>query len=375
MRAGTGLKWHAYDPDVLPLWVAEMDLPPPDEVIAAVHEALVTGNTGYPHGDACASAMNQFTTQRWAWSFDPAHAIAVADVMGGIREVLALISDRGDPVIITPPVYGPFMDVIELADRTRIDAPLGPDDRLDLDAIDDAMAQAAARASRSGVLLLCSPHNPTGVVHTADELVRTAALARHHGVRVVVDEMHAPLVLPGVEFTPWLRVADTDPDVTLVSASKGFNLAALKAALAIGGSTARDDLARMPELVRHGPNHLGLVAHAAALTQATDWLDDIREAIADNHRLLAELVDEHLPGVTLRTPEATYLAWLDFTATGLGDNPSKIILQQGKVALSAGGFFGPGGAHHARLNVATSPELLREAVRRMAPVVADANPR
>lgn len=369
LRGGTGLKWHQYPDDVLPLWVAEMDLPPAAAVTDAVHDAMVTGNTGYPHGDACARAMADFAHQRWDWTFPPATAVAVADVMTGIREVIELVTAPGDPVIITPPVYGPFFDVIDLAGRTRVEARLDAEGRLDPGAIEQAMQRAVEEARRAAVLLLCSPHNPTSVVHTADELATVASLARTHDVRVVVDEVHAPLVLPGVTFTPWLSLPETADDMTVLSASKGWNLAGLKAALVVGGQQGRRDLEAMPELVRHGPSHMGLIAQTAALNDATDWLDEVRAAIADNHALLAELVSRDLPGVTVTPAEATYLAWLDVRGTDLGDDPARVLREEGAVALNSGDFFGPGGAGHVRLNVATSTDRLREAVRRVAEVV------
>ena len=369
LRAGSGLKWHAHDDDVLPMWVAEMDARPAPAIVAAVTSAMEAGNTGYPHGRHYAEAMAAFARARWGWEFDPARTVAVADVMTGIREAIAVLSLPGDPVVVTPPVYGPFFDVVDLADRVRMEAPLGPDGRLDLAGLDQVLGNAAARARGSAVLLLCSPHNPTGVVHTRHELATVAALANQHGVRVVVDEIHAPLTRPGVEFTPWLTVPGADAGVSVLSASKGWNLAALKAGLVVGGVAAADDIAAVPELVTHGPSHMGLIAQTAALRDATGWLDDARQAIHVNLGLLAGLLAERVPTVHLTPPEATYLAWLDFRRTRLGDEPAAKLREQGRLALTDGLFFGTGGAGHARMNVATRPALVVEAVERIADAV------
>lgn len=369
LRAGSGLKWHAHDDDVLPMWVAEMDARPAPAVVAAVTSAMEAGNTGYPHGRDYAEAMAAFARARWGWEFDPARTLAVADVMTGIREAIAVLGLPGDPVVVTPPVYGPFFDVVDLADRVRLEAPLGPDRRLDLGGLDRVLGIAAARARGSAVLLLCSPHNPTGVVHTRDELTAVAALANRHGVRVVVDEIHAPLTRPGVEFTPWLTVPGAEAGVSVLSASKGWNLAALKAGLVVGGVAAADDIAAVPKLVTHGPSHMGLIAQTAALDDATDWLDDARQAIHANLELLARLLAERVPMVHLTPPEATYLAWLDFRDTGLGDDPAAALRGQGRLALTDGLFFGTGGAGHARMNVATHAARVIEAVDRIAEVV------
>lgn len=151
-----------------------------------------------------------------------------------------------------------------------------------------------------------------------------------------------------------------------MSASKAWNLAGLKAALAVAGPGAAADLARLPEEVSHGPSHVGVLAHTAALSEGTAWLDALLTALDAHRRLLAELLADHLPGVRHRPAQGTYLAWLDCRALGLGDDPAAVFLERGRVALSRGPDFGTGGAGHVRLNLATSPEILTEGVRRMA---------
>ena len=151
-----------------------------------------------------------------------------------------------------------------------------------------------------------------------------------------------------------------------MSASKAFNLAGLKAAMAVPGPDAAADLARMPEEVSHGASHLGVIAHRAAYLEGRDWLESLLRGLDENRRLLATLVAEQLPGVGYRVPEGTFLAWLDFSALGLGPDPASVLRQRARVALHPGPGFGQGGAGHARLNFGTSPEIVREAVRRIA---------
>jgi cystathionine beta-lyase len=154
-----------------------------------------------------------------------------------------------------------------------------------------------------------------------------------------------------------------------MSASKAWNLAGLKAALAIAGPDAAADLARIPEEVSHGPSHVGIIAHTAALRDGGDWLDNLLSGLDDNRRLLADLLAEHLPAVRYEPNQATYLAWLDCRELGLRDDPATVFLEHGRVALNSGAHFGTGGAGFVRLNLATSPELITEAVRRMAAAV------
>ena len=367
LRERRSLKWRHYPPDVLPLWVAEMDATLPPAVVATVRDALEAGDAGYPVPDAYVEAHVAFSRARWGWAPDPAGARLVPDVMLGIVEVLGLVTDPGDAVVVTPPVYPPFFGFLGHARRRIVEAPLGEDLRLDLDVLDAALRDAVA-GGRRAALLLCSPHNPTGTVHTADELAAVAERAAAHGVRVVVDEIHAPLTLGATRFTPYLSVPGTDDAFVLTSASKAFNLAGLKAGLAFAGAAAIHELATLPEVVGHGASHLGVLAHTAALRDGGDWLDAVRQAVAANQRLLVELLEAHLPDVRYRPGDGTYLAWLDARARGLGHDPAKAWLKQGRVALNRGLDFGTGGRGHARMNLATSAEILEEAVRRMATV-------
>lgn len=371
LRLRTSMKWRTYPDDVLPLWVAEMDVPLAEPVVRAVTDALALGDTGYPAGTAYAEALADFARERWGWDGLAVERTAIVpDVMLGVVEALKLISGPGDTVVVNCPVYPPFYPFVEHMDRRIVEAPLGADLRLDLDALEGAFRGAVA-GGRRAAYLLCSPHNPTGTVHTAEELAAVAALADRHGVRVVADEIHAPLVAPGTTFTPYLSVSGAESGLSLMSASKGWNLAGLKAALAIAGPAAAEDLARLPEEVGHGPSHIGVIAHTAALREGVDWLDDLLGGLDDNRALLAGLLARELPGVRYRPGPATFLAWLDCRALGLGDDPAAVFHDRGRVALNSGLPFGTGGAGgHVRLNLGTSPELLAEAVRRMSAALA-----
>ncbi|MFF6979833.1 MalY/PatB family protein [Streptomyces sp. NPDC008343] len=365
LRSRTSMKWRAYPEDVLPLWVAEMDVPLAGPIVRALTDALELGDTGYPAGTGYAEALAGFAEKRWGWEVAVERTAIVPDVMLGVVEMLKLVTGPGDPVVVNSPVYPPFYMFVEHMDREVVEAPLGADLRIDLDTLDETFRRATT-GGRRAAFLLCSPHNPTGTVHTADELAAVAALADRHGVRVVADEIHAPVTAGGVDFVPYLRVPGTENGLSLMSASKAWNLAGLKAALAIAGPAAAADLDRMPEEVSHGPSHLGIIAHSAALRDGTAWLDALLTGLDDNRRLLADLLAEHLPAITHRPGDATYLAWLDCRALGLGDDPADVFLRRGRVALNSGIPFGTGGAGHVRLNLATSPELITEGVHRMA---------
>ena len=368
LRQRQSLKWRLYGDDVLPLWVAEMDVLPPEPVVRAVSEAMARGDTGYPWAPDYAEALAGFAQRRWGWAPEPRHARLVANVMTGVSEVLRLVTGPGDAVVVNSPVYPPFYGFVHDLGRRVVEAPLSADGRLDPETLAAAFVEGTRGGGRAAYLL-SSPHNPTGAVHTVDELTTAGELAAAHGVRVVVDEIHAPLVYAPTRFTPYLSLPVGASAFSLMSASKGFNLAGLNAALALAGAEAAAELARMPEEAAFGASHLGVLAQAAALRDGDAWLEALLGGLDSNRRLLAELLAEHLPQVGYRVPQATYLAWLDCRALGLGTDPAVVFRERGRVALSPGPDFGTGGEGHARLNFATSPAVLAEAVERMASAI------
>ncbi|KGN41244.1 MalY/PatB family protein [Knoellia aerolata] len=359
----TGVKWRQYADDVLPLWVAEMDAEPCPPVVEAVTAALVRGDTGYPLGHELVEAGAAYAADTWGWTLDTSRTSPVADVMTGVSEVIRRVTDPGGPVVVSAPVYNAFFGFVAMTGRRVVDAPLDASGRLDPTALDTAFGEAATRGERTAYLL-CNPQNPTGAVHTADELARLAALADHHGVVVIADEIHASIVHDGV-FTPYLTVPGGERGVSLVSATKAWNLAGLRAALAVVGSDAPPDVA-FHEVHSHGASHLGQIAAVAAWTEGRPWLDQVNRELAANRDLLGRLLAQRLPQVGYAAPAATYLAWLDCRALGLGDDPAAAFRERGRVALSSGPGFGDSGRGHVRLNLATSPAIVTEAVERMA---------
>jgi cysteine-S-conjugate beta-lyase len=365
LRQRRSAKWRVYPEDVLPLWIAEMDVPLAEPVAGALNHAVDIGDTGYAAGDEYACALGGFAARRWGWDgFRAADARMVPDVMRGIVEVLRLLTEDGDPVVVTAPVYPPFFEFVGHAGRRIVQSPLTAAGRIDLGALADTLAALAARHPRV-TLLISNPHNPTGVVHSAGELQAIAEIAAHRHVRVISDEIHAPLVLDGARFTPYLSLRGTEDALAVLSASKAWNLAGLKAAVAVPGSAAVADLARMPVEVTHGPSHLGVLAHTAALNDGEPWLDAVLTGLDRKRRLLTKLLAEHLPQVGYRAPEGTYLAWLDCRALPDVADPYRFFLDRAGVALTSGAGFGIGGTGHLRLNFATSTAILTEAVTRM----------
>ncbi|WP_226533031.1 MalY/PatB family protein [Microbacterium paraoxydans] len=368
LRERSSEKWREYPADVLPLFVAETDFPLAPAVSAALQRAVETGDTGYVASRTpLAESFAAFAARRYGWSPDPARMRSTADVSMGIVEILRRVTQPGERVIVTPPVYPPFYDLVAESGAEVERVPLrdtGLGWELDLDGIRGAFEDGAT------AILLCNPHNPTGTVHARDSLAALAELADEFDAAVISDEIHAPLAQPGAGFTPFLAVSDAARRVgyAVVSASKAFNLAGLKCALMVTADDATSAIVRgLPVEVEWRTGQFGLLAAVAAFSEPSDeWLDGLLRTLDENRVLLEDLLASHLPGARYRLPDAGYLAWIDLSALGWGENPARRILRDAKVALHYGPAFGIEGAGHVRLNFGTSPEILTEAVERIA---------
>ncbi|CAH0141568.1 Putative cystathionine beta-lyase [Microbacterium oxydans] len=371
LRERTSAKWREYPADVLPLFVAETDFPLAPMITAALQRAVATGDTGYKASKTpLAASYAAFAERRFGWQVDPARMRSTADVSMGIVEILRRVTRPGERVVVTPPVYPPFFELVREAGAESEHVPLldtGERWELDLDGIRSAF-EAGARA-----ILLCNPHNPTGTVHSRASLTALAAIAAEYGASVISDEIHAPLAQPGSGFTPFLSVGEHAQRVgyALVSASKAFNLAGLKCALMVTAGEETSSLVRgMPDEVEWRTGQFGLLAAVAAFSEQSDpWLDGLLHTLDGNRSLVHRLLAHHLPAARYRIPDAGYLAWIDLGDLGWGDNPARRILKEARVALHYGPAFGHEGNGYVRLNFGTSPEIITEAVERIAALV------
>ena len=365
-RRALVLKWGSVDPDVLPAWVAEMDYALAPPVAEALQRAVADGVTGYPavvSGGALGQAYAGFARRHFGQQVDPEQVLPTVDVTAGVRVALDVLGEPG-PMVLPTPAYHPQFGLGRCTDREIWELPLSPDTAeatLDLDRLDDLFARGAT------TLLLTQPHNPLGHVHTRAELEGIRDVAVRHGARVISDEIHAPLVLPGAAHVPYLSLDGTaDHAVAVVAASKAFNTPGLRCAqIVTADPAARDRLLAEPMARNDSWSPLGEVAAIAAYEQGDAWLAALVERLDAQRRLLGELLAEHLPDARMRPLEATFLAWLDLRAYG-HDDPAAVALDKGRVHLEAGHRYQPELGGHVRVNVATSPERLTEIVRRIA---------
>jgi cystathionine beta-lyase len=369
LRRRRGEKWQRYGPEVLPAWVAEMDFPLAEPVRRAVREALELEDLGYPLAPrledlpACFAARMQ---QRFGWRCDPQRVEVIGDVVQGIYVAVTQLCAPGEGVVVQTPIYAPFLQAVAETGRRLVENPVVRGaERFEMDL--DQLRAALDAGTR--VLLLCNPHNPTGRVFERAELEALAELVIAHDLVVVSDEIHADLVYPGGRHVPFASLAPEleARTLTLTSASKAFNVPGLRCALAYFGSA---ELGRrflgVPRHLRGGLGALGQAATLAAWREGQPWLDRVLAYLADNRERVRRFVASELPGVVHVPPEASYLAWLDCRALGLGRSPQRFWLERARVALSAGESFGTPGQGFVRLNFATSRAILGEILERLA---------
>ena len=371
LRARTSEKWREYPADVLPLFVAETDFPLAPTISSALRRAVDRGDTGYVASRTpLASTYSDFALRRFGWQPDPARMRSTADVSMGIVEILRRVTRPGERVVVTPPVYPPFYDLVSEAGAEVERVPLrhtGSSWELDLDGI------RAAFESGATAMLLCNPHNPLGTVATRDELLAIAETVSAARGRVFADEIHAPIVYAPAQHIPYASVSDAAAahTFTATSASKAWNLAGLKCAQVIISNDADAELwERLGFWPGHGTSTLGVVANIAAYTAGAPWLDDVVEYLDGNRRMLAQLVDEKLPGVRMIVPEGSYIALLDFRETGLTGDLAEWFREHAGVAMTDGAACGEAAIGYTRFVFALPRPLLVEAVERIAAALA-----
>ena len=400
-RAGTGsVKWEyregavghgsslvpAEDPDVIPMWVADMDFPCPDVVIEAIRRRPELPVFGYSMGLLRLRRNCDWMATRHGCRPDPEWVVPTEGIVPDLGFLVRTFLEPGQGVILHPPVYFPFFGSVRNAGARMHLCPLGREDasedssedssgnpyRLDLERFEQLAAEPETRMT-----FLCSPQNPVGGVWTRGELGEFARIAKRHDLIVVADEIHADLMLDGRTFTPWLSLGEgavedeVMPRSVVCSApSKTFNLAGLKSScLVIPDQEMRDGFRRARDRTGiYGVNPLSAAAAEAAWRGGGPWLDEVLAYLSENARVLRTFFRGR-PELNVETApiEGTYLAWLDFRRTGIaaGDLET-FLLEKAKLRLEDGAIFGAEGRGFARMNLACPRPLLEEALGRLS---------
>jgi cystathionine beta-lyase len=371
LRARRTNKWHKFADDVLPAWVADMDF----GVAPAIAEALARLNRDQEYGYAAregvlAAAFARRMESRFGWTVDPADTHPVGDLVQASFSSVMAFSDPGDAVVLQLPSYPPFMAAIHDTGRRLIANHMRDNGTR---WVLDLAAYEAAPDAKARVLIFCHPQNPTGRAFTRAELEEVAAFAIRHDLIVVSDEIHADIVYPGNRHIP---LASLSPEIaartiTITSATKSFNIPALRCAVMHFGTPSLKErfFSRIPARLLGSPGVTGVDATIAAWDEGQPWLDEILAQLKANRDWLAQTIGTELPGVTMRPPEATYLAWLDCSALALPGPAGQFFLDKARVGLNFGETFGAKYSHFARLNFATPAPILREIVGRMAAAI------
>ncbi len=373
-RSTNSIKWQLYGPDVLPLWVADMDFPAPEPIRAALQRAVEHGIHGYEFPsktlrEVVAARMDKL----YGWQISPEAVVATPGIVAAFNAAARTVCPPGEGVLVQPPVYPPFLSVQENNGLKRQLAPLdcqtdGPGIRYRID-WDRFEAAFHSDGARTRMFLLCSPHNPTGQVFSRDELMRVADICMLNDTLVCSDEIHSELLLGQTQHFP---IASLDPEiaarsVTLIAPSKTFNVPGLFCGFAIiPNADLREQFKKTLERMAMHVNSLGLAAAQAAFSgECDDWLTALRAYLTANRDFLVSVLQDEFPAIRFTVPDATYLAWLDFRDLHLEPTPHKFFLSNAKVALNEGAEFGPGGEGFVRLNFGCPRKTLEEALQRM----------
>ncbi|NJC96499.1 MAG: pyridoxal phosphate-dependent aminotransferase [Anaerolineae bacterium] len=377
-RDTNSTKWTEYPPDVLPLWVADMDFRTPEPIRAALRAALDRGVLGYEFLQPRTQQVVAARMERlYGWQVDPDWVVATTGVVSGFNIAARAVCEPGDGVLVQPPVYHMFYSVHKNIGLTKQVAPFDFEEdgnvlipKLDLDAFAHSFHSNEARTR---MFLLCHPHNPMGNVFNRDELLGMAEICLQNDALIVSDEIHSELLLNGSKHIPLATLSDeiVDKTVTLVAPSKTFNTAGLFCAFAIiPNAELRERFKKVNEQITGHVSSLGIIAAEAAFSGACDdWLAKLLVYLKGNRDLVVDYLTENFPAARFTIPNATYLQWIDFGAyvkSGqITDTPHKFFLEKARVALNDGSVFGEGCENFVRLNFGSPRSMLEEGLERM----------
>ncbi len=376
-RRGSGsTKWEHYGPDVLLLWVADMDFRVPEPIQKALLARVDHGVFGYALGEIpeLLRVICERTERLYGWEVLPEQILFFPGLTSALNAFCRAFGAHGDGVLVQPPIYYPFLTAIKNQAREINHAPLKRKDKKERISYEiDFDVFEAAITARTNLFLLSSPHNPVGQMYSRENLERMAAICARHDVLICSDEIHCELLLDGKTHQP---TATLSPEIaarciTLMAPSKTFNLAGLSCGYAIIQNPALLEQVRKAAAgIIPRVNVMGFAGALAAFQHGTQWLSELLPYLAANRDYVIEFLREHMPTIRTTRPEATYLMWLDCSRSAIPGNPHEFFLQEARVALNDGAMFGPGGGGFVRLNLACSRATLAEALQRMSAALA-----
>ncbi len=356
----------------IPMWVADMDISAPPEVIEAIKKRAEHGVFGYTMPKrGYFEVVASWFARRHNWNADPQKFVCTPGVVFAINTLIRAVTCEGDGVIICQPVYYPFASGVKYNNRKLVVSELiniGGRYSIDFEDFERKIVQNGVKA-----FILCSPHNPVGRVWEEWELSRLSQICGRHGVFVIADEIHADFAFDGHRHIPYARVSGDDNFAVCTSPTKSFNLAGLQISnIYIQSSAVRKKFE--DELDKTGywePNAIGLAACLAAYGQCGEWLDGLKNYLWENINFALSYISENIPKIKASAPEGTYLLWLDCRALGLSDGElSRFFDEKASVWPDDGFIFGQGGSGFERLNIACPRPVLKEALENLGRAVS-----
>ncbi len=356
--------------DLLPLWVADMDFPLPDEILDAIKKRVDHGIFGYTMTTASYwKALDSWCRREYGYQVKPGEWITVPGIVYSLSIAIRAVTEPSDAVLIEEPVYYPFSQVVTDNDRTLVVAPLcynnGRYTR------DLAAFEAAVRKNNVKAFILCSPHNPVGRVWTQEELTAVAEICRRYGVTVIADEIHCDFIRPGVQFTSFATLGDEYKNnlILCTAPSKTFNLAGLQVSnIWVPNPEIRQRFKKQNRANGYNEiNALGITAAEACYTMGKPWLEELKKYLEGNIEFVRAFLAQNMHDVKMVEPEGTYLLWLDFHGTGLSNEEIKERVEgKAKLWLDHGDIFGQGGELFERINIACPRSTLEQAMNQLA---------
>ncbi len=362
-RKSDSIKWDLYkNPAIIPMWVADMDFKAPPQVIEALHARVEHGVFGYTHAPAELGEVIQARLfKQYDWKIELDWLVWLPGLVSGLNISCLAVGSDGDDVLSSVPIYPPFLTAPKLSRRNLVTAPLVDDGRkwiIDLDLIEKAITP------RTRLLLLCSPQNPVGRVFSRNELEKLSEICIRHNIIICSDEIHCELVLdPDKKHIP---TATLSPEVaartiTLMAPSKTFNIPGLGCSFAIiQDKKLRNNFKNSMAGIVPYINTIGYTAGLAAYRDGSDWHAALLDYLSENSKLVERTING-IPGLRMNHVEATYLAWIDTTGSGISD--PRGFFERNGVGLFDGREFGTPG--FLRLNFGCQKSVLEKALKRM----------
>jgi cystathionine beta-lyase len=369
-------KWTLYPNDVLPVWIADMDFPAAPPILDALHKQVDHGVLGY---ELVSRSLRETIAARmkklYNWEVDPEHIVYTAGVNNGYNIAARVLCSKQKGYLIQTPVYNEFLDTEHKTGARQSVARLAKKvsgSRISYQVDFDALKVGARK---SAMFLLCHPHNPVGMIYSRTELKQMAEICIENDVTIVSDEIHSELLLGGAKFMPMASLSReiAQRTITMISASKAFNVPGLTCAFAIIPNDAlRKQFSKTADGMNFEISTMGLTAARVAFSGKADaWLRELRRYLTGNRDFIVEYVEQNLPGIRVTKPDATYLIWLDCSELKLKQSPYEFFLKEAKVAFSDGGKFGKGNEQFVRLNFGAPRKTVEQSLRRMRKALHD----